>query len=285
LRVAVLGSRGQLGAAAVQEFASGHEVLPLDHAALDIRDARAVEAMFEQAAPQVIVNCAGYNAVDAAEDHAVDALEANALAVRTLARLARAGDATLVHYSSDFVFDGTATTPYTENDQPNPRSSYAMSKLLSEWFAADAPSSYVLRVESLFGEAAGWASPKGSVAAIVKALRSGLAPRVFADRTVSPTYVVDAMRATRELIERRAPVGLYHCVNSGSCTWLEFAREAARILGCQPQFEVVQVADVKFRAERPKFSALSNGKLASLGIVMPTWQSALERYLQTADGD
>jgi dTDP-4-dehydrorhamnose reductase len=283
LRVAVLGARGQLGAAAVQEFASGHDVLPFDHAALDIRDARAVQAMFERMAPEVIVNCAGYNAVDAAEDHPVDALEVNALAVRTLARVARAGRATLVHYSSDFVFDGEGTAPYGEQDPPSPRSFYAMSKLFGEWLAADAPFSYILRVESLFGEAAGGPPPKGSVATIVGALREGRSARVFVDRMVSPTYVCDAVRATRQLLERRAAFGVYHCVNSGSCTWLELGREAAKILGVEPRFEMVRVADVPLRAPRPKYSRLSNQKLLATGIVMPTWQDALERYLRARD--
>jgi dTDP-4-dehydrorhamnose reductase len=278
MRVVVVGARGQLGAAIVDACAARYEVTAYDRAALDMTNGDAVAAVMDRSKPNVIINCSGYNAVDAAEDHPVDALQVNAFAVRSLARAARTGGATLVHYSSDFVFDGTGSTPHVETDAPNPQSVYASSKLLGEWFASDAPRWYVLRVESLFGAAPG--TEKGSVAAIVAALRKGERPRVFEDRTVSPTYIPDAVRATCALIERDAPDGVYHCVNSGWCTWLEFAREAARVLGLRAEFDVVRVADVKLKAPRPQYCAMSNQKLAAaIGIPMPTWQDALARYL------
>jgi dTDP-4-dehydrorhamnose reductase len=145
MRIAVIGARGQLGAAIVREF-TRHEVIPLVREDLDISDDRAVRAMIERLRPDVIINCAAYNDVDGAEDHPVDALNVNAFAVRALAGTAAALDAIFVHFSTDFVFDGTASTPYTEDDRPNPRSVYAVSKLLGEWFAVDAPRWYVLRV-------------------------------------------------------------------------------------------------------------------------------------------
>lgn len=280
MRVAVVGARGQLGAAIVDEFARGHEVAGLGRADLDINDPAAVDAGMARFEPDVIVNCAAYNAVDAAEDHPVDALQINALGVRTLARAATAQRAALVHYSSDFVFDGTAERPYTEEDRPNPRSVYAASKLLGEWFAACAPCAYVLRVESLFGRAASGPQAKGSIAAIVKTTLEGGEPKVFEDRTVSPTYVLDAARATRQLVESRAPAGLYHCVNTGHCTWLAFAREVADQLGIEPRLKPIRVRDIPMRAARPQYCALSNAKLASIGIVMPSWQDALRRYLE-----
>ncbi len=280
MRMAVVGARGQLGAAVVNECGSAHEVTAFARAALDVTDGNAVASAMNGARPEVIINCAAYNNVDAAEDHPVDALNGNAFAVRSLARAAADHGATLVHYSTDFVFDGTASAPYAEDDQPNPRSVYAASKLLGEWFAADAPRAYVLRVESLFGRAPDGGPAKGSVAAILKTIVAGGEPRVFEDRTVSPTYVVDAARATRRLVEANAPAGLYHCVNSGHCTWLEFARELARQLGVDARLIPVRVADVPLRAKRPQYCALSNEKLASLGIVMPTWQDALARYLE-----
>jgi dTDP-4-dehydrorhamnose reductase len=282
MRMAVVGARGQLGAAVVRECAASHEVTAFGHADLDVTDDASVRAAMERARPNAIVNCAANNDVDGAEDRPVDMLNINAFAVRALARAAEASGAALVHYSSDFVFDGTASAPYAEEDRPNPRSVYAVSKLLGEWFASDAPRAYVLRVESLFGRAPGGPPPKGSVAAIANAIRAGGEARVFEDRTVSPTYVADAARATRELLERHAPAGVYHCVNSGHCTWLEFARELARQLGMEKRARLVPVrfADVKLRAARPQYCALSNQKLRSIGIEMPPWQDALRRYLR-----
>jgi dTDP-4-dehydrorhamnose reductase len=278
-RVAIVGSRGQLGAAVVREFQAQADVVALDRASLDITDGQAVADTFRKLRPDVIVDCAGYNAVDAAEDHPMDAFAGNAFAVRALARVARELNATLVHYSSDFVFDGTVEHAHTEEDKPNPRSVYAMSKMLGEWFAADVPHHYVLRVESLFGEAPGGPPPKGSVAGIVGSLRSGKSANAFSDRTVSPTYVPDAAKATRDIIERGVPHGLYHLVNSGSCTWLEFAQEAARLMGVEPRINAVRVEDVKLKAPRPKYCALSNQKLEATGVSMPTWQDALARYV------
>jgi len=281
VRIAVVGARGQLGAAIVHEFgAAGNDVIPFGHQALDVTNDDAVEKAIEQARPDAIINCAAYNEVDAAEDHPVDALNLNAFAVRTLARAAERAGATFVHFGSDFVFDGNTTTPYIEDAVPSPLSTYGASKMLGEWFALDAPRSYILRVESLFGRAPGGGPPKGSVAGILKGLQSGSAPRVFEDRTVSPTYIIDAAVATRRLLETSAPSGLYHCVSTGVCTWLEFGVELARLLGLEPKLTPVRVADVTLKARRPQYCALSNAKLRQAGVDMPTWQNALARYVR-----
>jgi dTDP-4-dehydrorhamnose reductase len=278
VRLAVLGARGQLGAALIHQCTGRHDAMALTRDVLDMTNDAAVAAVLRDARPDVIINCAAYNDVDGAEDHPVEALETNAFAVRTIARAAAEQGATLVHYSTDFVFDGTNASPYSEDDAPNPRSVYAASKLLGEWFAEDAPKHYVLRVESLFGGAPG-GRVKGTVHGMLNAMLAGQDVRVFEDRTVSPTNVVDAARATLSLIEGSATPGLYHCVNSGHTTWLEFAREMARLLNIEPRLVPARVADVKLRAQRPQYCALSNEKLRAAGIAMPSWQDALARYV------
>ena len=285
MRIAVVGARGQLGAAVVHECAASHDVTAFGRADLDVSDEAAVIAAMARLQPDVIVNAAAFTNVDAAEDHPVDALNSNAFGVRALARSATAHHATLVHYSTDFVFDGRATKPYVETDRPNPQSVYAASKLLGEWFACDAPRAYVLRVESLFGRAPDGGPAKGSVAGILNTLRAGGVAKVFEDRTISPSYVIDAARATRQLIESEAPAGLYHCVNSGQCTWLAFAHELARQLGVEPRFAAVRMADVALRASRPQYCVLSNAKLKAAGVDMPSWQDALGRYLHALGDD
>lgn len=280
MRVAVTGAGGQLGAALVHEFRSaGHEVLALARRDLDVGEDRAVAEAMERARPELIVNAAAWTDVDGAEDNPIGALSANAFGVRALARAAAAHGAVLVHYSTDFVFDGTANRLYDERDVPNPRGVYATSKLLGEWFATDAPVAYVLRVESLFGGVPGGPPARGSVATIVDALRRGVAPRVFVDRTVSPTYALDAARVTRQLVDMHAPPGLYHCVNTGSCTWYEFAQELARQMGVAATFTELRYADTPLRAPRPQYCALSNAKLQSLPIVVPSWQDAITRFV------
>lgn len=272
--VLVTGARGQLAGAIIDAYHDA-TVLAYSHRDLDIADFEAVMAKVRADRPDIIINCAAYNNVDAAEDDPAPAMTINAMAVRVLARAAAESGATLVHYGTDFVFDGTASVPYTEDDAPNPQSVYAQSKLLGEWFALEAPRAFVLRVESLFGGAAA----KSSVDRIVQALRDGREAPVFADRVVTPSYVVDVAAATKALLERGTP-GLYHCVSTGHATWLEVGKEIARILGgrCERWLTPMSVADVRLRAPRPTYAALSNEKLRQV-VPMPTWQDALRRYL------
>ena len=279
MRIAVVGAGGQLGAALIHACAGRHEMAAFTRAQLDISDSGAVDAAMARVRPEAIFNAAALTAVDVAEDRPIEALNSNAFGVRALARAAMAHDATLVHYSTDFVFDGRATVPYVETDPPNPQSVYAASKLLGEWFAADAPRAYVLRVEGIFGTTPGGGPAKGSAAGILNALKAGGAATVFIDRTITPSYVTDVAAATRQLVESRAPTGLYHCVNSGSTTWLEFAEEMARLLGIDARLTPVRLAEANLRATRPIYCALSNAKLRSVGIDMPSWQDALARYL------
>ncbi len=277
-RVLVTGAAGQLGSVIVRTFA-GTNVIALTRGDLDVTDPVAVRARVEDARPGVIINCAAWNDVDGAEAAPVAALDTNAFAVRNLARAAEACGATLVHYGTDFVFDGEASTPYTETAEPAPRSMYASSKLLGEWFALDAPHAFVLRVESLFGSAAGWRGRRGTLDTIVYGLEQGLEVRVFTDRVVSPSYIEDVAAATRHLVERRAAPGLYHCVNSGSGTWHDVAQEAARLLGVTARFRTMSMAEATLKAARPRYGALDNGKLADAGFPMPAWQDALRRWL------
>jgi dTDP-4-dehydrorhamnose reductase len=278
MKILVTGAAGQLGTTITRDYADRADVVPVTRGSLDIGDAAAVQAFVARERPDAVINCAAYNDVDGAEDHAVDAIRVNALAVRALARAAADAGAILVHYGTDFVFDGGTTRPYTEDDEPSPQSVYASSKLLGEWFAADAPRHYVLRVESLFGGI----HRRSSIDRIVDAVRTGAPARVFTDRTVTPSYVEDVADATWRLIESAAPGGVYHCVNSGVTTWFALAEEIGRVLGVEPRLVPVRMADVPMKARRPQYPALSNEKLARAGIPMPAWQDALRRHLRAA---
>ncbi len=260
-RVLVTGARGQLAGAIIDAFSADSEVLAYVREDLDIANADAVMGLVRTDRPAVIINCASYNEVDAAEDRPEMALSVNAFAVRLLARAAAETGSTLVHYSTDFVFDGHTSRPYVEEDQPNPQSVYAQSKLLGEWFAAEVPRAFVLRVESLFGGP----GAKSSVDRMVGAISRGEAVKVFTDRTVSPSYIDDVATATKVLLAAGAP-GLYHCVNTGFCTWYELAEEIAGLMGKSKAARIigVSVADVPLRAPRPQFAALANDKLSRI---------------------
>ena len=272
--ILVTGARGQLAGAIVEEY-KDEQVRAYGRAELDISNFDAVMERVLADRPDVIINCAAYTNVDRAEEEPDKALNANAFAVRVLARAAQETGATLVHYSTDFVFDGHTDRPYVEADPPNPQSVYAQSKLLGEYFALDAPRSFVLRVESLFGGP----NAKSSIDRIAQAVAEGREAKVFRDRVVSPSYVVDVAAETRALLARGDP-GLYHCVATGHANWYEVGLEIARVMGKErdARLQPVSVADVSLRAPRPQFAALANAKLRSV-VPVPTWQDALRRYL------
>ena len=283
-RVLVTGASGQLAGAIASVFGRDSDVTALTREALDITDDGAVNAAVAAHRPDVVVNCAAWNDVDGAEAEPVAALEVNAFAVRSLARAASAAGATLVHYSSDFVFDGTASRPYAEDDRPNPQGVYAASKLLGEWFALESPGAMVLRVESLFGAPAGVGGRRGSMDALVAGIEAGREVPVFVDRTVSPAHVFDVAEATRALVATGTASGVYHCVNAGACSWHDIAVEIARLLGKTPNLRPITLESVSLRARRPRYSALECTRLREAGIAMPTWQDALARHVGVRQG-
>jgi dTDP-4-dehydrorhamnose reductase len=276
VNVVVTGAAGQLGAATVRAWSdAGHTVAGLTRSALDITDRAAVQSVIARARPDVLINCAADNRVDAAQSAPLPPLAVNAWAVGTLAQTAADLGATFVHYSTDFVFDGETDRPYTEGDAPNPRSVYGMTKLLGEMLAPDAPCHYVLRVESLFGGATGGSS----IDRLWSLMEAGRQATAFSDRVVSPSLVEDVTEATRALVEQRAAAGLYHCVNTGYASWFDVIDQLRQLAGFpQSVLSAGRAADVAFPAPRPMFAALSNHKLREAGIAMPSWQDALARY-------
>jgi len=273
LRVVVLGGGGQLGQAINREMRrAGHEVVAFTRAALDVTQRFAVLDKVAKLKPEVVVN-ATVLGVDASEDDPKAALAVNSFAVRTLADVARSAGAALVHFSSDYVFDGAATAPYRETDRPNPVNVYGATKLLGEIYAQNAPRGYVLRVEGLFGTPGG----KGTIDKMIAEARQGRTLTAFYDRKISPVHVDDVAAAMRRLVEKKANPGVWHCVNSGFASWHELALEIVRMLGSPSNVIPASLERSGLRVPRPLFSALSNEKLANFGIELPTWQNALAR--------
>lgn len=276
MKIVVLGAGGQLGQVVTALARTRHDVTAWTRSELDITQPGALERALTQAAPDAVINCAAYARVDEAEDEPANVFAINAWALRDLARLSSAAGFALVHYSTDFVFDGIDEAPRTEADRTNPRGIYATSKLVGEWMAAETQKHYVLRVESLFGGP----GAKSSVDALLNGLLAQREVRAFADRTVSPSFVDDVAHASLALLEQQLPYGLYHCVNSGCTRWTDVARELARLTNRSPSLVIpVNMADLTLKVPRPLFAALSNDKLVAAGVPMPTWQDALARYV------
>ena len=279
MRIVVTGAAGRLGTTMAHELAlAGHAVSPLTHAALDVTVPEIVERVIRRLRPDVIVNCSAYNAVDAAERDPVAAYAVNAQAPAALASAAATAGAVLVHFGTDFVFDGNATEPYPENAAPNPLNVYGASKLAGEIEVRQLPQHYILRVESLFGGRAA-AGQRATVDFIAESLAAGIPVRAIVDRTVTPSYVGDVVRVTRALIESSAPFGTYHCVASGTTTWYELANEIAVWLDVPARVVPMQASELSTPAVRPRYCALSNQKLLALGIDLPAWRTTILRHL------
>lgn len=239
----------------------GHDVLAVDRDEVDITDPAAVlEAV---AGYDVVVNCAAWTAVDDAETREADAFAVNAVGPQSLARAAHAHGARLVQISTDYVFDGVATSPYAEDGFTAPRSAYGRTKLAGEWAVrAEAPDHLILRTAWLYG-AGGPCFPK--TIARVGAERGAL--DVVDDQVGQPTWTRDVVDLAVRLVDAQAPAGTYHATSSGQTSWFEFARAVVTAAGLDPQIVSPTSSDGAARAAvRPAYSVLGHDRLSAAGV-------------------
>jgi len=279
LKIAVIGSRGQLGSELCRRL--GPRGLAIDRAALDITDRPAVLQALQRLDPTAVINTAAYTQVDRAEQEPAQCFAVNASAVDYLAEACRGLDCPLVQISSDYVFGGdlARTTAYREEDPPAPLSVYGQSKLAGEAAAATCPRHFVVRTCGLYG--AGVASPhhRNFVDTMLALAVTGRKLRLVDDQRCTPSYVPDVAAAVLQLIETSG-YGTYHVVNHGEATWCDFAAEIFRISGLPVEYERITTAQFAAPAARPLFSVLDTAKYAALcGTPLRPWQAALAEYL------
>jgi len=277
VKVLLAGGSGQLG----QAFrpwaeARGWTVWAPSRGELDITRPEDVERTVQQLRPQVILNAAAYTAVDRAEEEPELAMATNGQAVAHLARAANACGAVLVQISTDYVFDGSATSPYREEDPPRPLSVYGKSKLLGEQAAREAREHLIVRTSWLFGK--GW----NFVEAIRRQLLAGVKElRVVADQVGRPTYAVDLAGALGELLLRGCR-GVFHVANAGATTWAGFAAAIVSNLGLNVPVVPITTAEAARPAPRPAYSVLDTSRFETTVGPLPPWEDALARYLRSA---
>jgi dTDP-4-dehydrorhamnose reductase len=277
-RVLLIGGAGQLGTAIQQEW-SDCEVAAPPREQLDLTDGVALRDGIERFRPDVVVNAAAFHDVDRCEDEPERAFTINSVAVGSAAAQARDCDAVFVTISTDYVFDGKASTPYAEDCAPHPISVYGTSKLAGEYLVESLHArAFVVRTCGVYGRAAGGAR-KSFIERVLSQGPGGRPLRVVADTIASPTFAGHLARALRRLIDTDS-YGLYHAANVGPVSWYDFACEAIRQAGVPAAVEPISASERKARAARPRFSALENAKLRGLGIVLPSWRDGIAAYLQ-----
>jgi dTDP-4-dehydrorhamnose reductase len=281
-RAAVIGSSGQLGVELVRELQNrGYKTIGWDRKDLDITDHEKIERVLTPWDPQIVFNAAAYNQVDVAESEPLPALAVNALAVRNLALACRQLDARLVHYSTDYVFDGTAGRTYSETDQPHPLGAYAVSKLAGELYAqAYLAAPLIVRTSGVFGPG-GLKTARGNFVELMLRLAQSPQPiRVVEDHVASPTYAPLLAARTIDLVERQQ-TGIFHIGGGTPISWFHYA-QLIFAAGLPARFvEVHPTSEREHRtaARRPKYSALSNAKMESVGIEpMPPLPDVLRLY-------
>ncbi|MHB8178485.1 MAG: dTDP-4-dehydrorhamnose reductase [Vulcanimicrobiaceae bacterium] len=278
LRVLLIGGSGQLGAEILREW-SDCRVLAPTHTELPLEDGAALEQALERIQPDVVVNAAAFHNVDRCEAEPERAFAVNALAVDRLAGACAQRDCVFVTLSTDYVFDGDLGRPYTEADCPAPISVYGASKLGGEQLVLRRRSrAFVVRTCGLYGVRPSATKGYTFVDRIIAQARAGEPVRVVDDMVASPTYAVHLARALRALVATQA-YGLSHCANVGAVSWHAFASAALELAGIAHPIEAIASASWSAPARRPRFSALANGRLQSLGIAMPSWRQGLCDYL------
>jgi dTDP-4-dehydrorhamnose reductase len=258
----------------------GYEVRGFERVAIDVSDLPKVERALADFDPGVVFNAAAYNHVDVAEKEPQAAYAANALGVRNLALACRQVDARLVHFSTDYVFDGMAGRPYRETDATHPLGAYAVSKLAGELYAQaylDRP--LIIRTSGVYGPG-GLRTNRGNFVELMLRLAEGNQPiRVVEDHVATPTYAPLLASQTIDLVERNE-AGIFHVGGGHPISWFGFAKKIFDVTGLKPQLHATNEREYRTPARRPKYSALENARLTALGVEpMPELDATLLNYL------
>jgi dTDP-4-dehydrorhamnose reductase len=283
--VVVIGADGQLGTDLMSALV-GFRTTGLVLADLDVRDPRRARSVLQDLRPEVVINTAAFHRVDLCEDEPEMSFAVNATGAYNLALIAADLDLTVVHFSTDYVFDGRAQTPYAEEALPNPLSVYGTSKLAGEFLVRNfCPRHYVIRTTGLFGVAGALGKGGNFVETMIRLGRSGNSVRVVDDQVLTPTATADLATAITTLLKREkhntVPYGLYHVTSAGHCSWFEFAEKIFELCGIDVDLAPISTDESGNKARRPPYSVLSHTRWISAGLSeLRPWPEALTDYLK-----
>jgi dTDP-4-dehydrorhamnose reductase len=281
MKILLIGKTGQLGADIARNN-KHHELTAPDRSVLDIRSRESIDAALDDHRPDVVINTAALEDVPLCEADPASAFAVNCTAARDLAGASNRFGALFVGFSTDYVFDGEKKAPYLEDDKPSPVQMYGISRLAGEFAALSAAplNTILVRTCGLYGRTRGRSKGGNFIDKRIEEARSQEPLEMGGDQIVSPTYTNDLSKALLQLLDHplRAP-GVYHLVNEGKCSWYEFTLAIYEIMGLTAVIKPVDRSGKSGDISRPLYSALANTKARSLGITLPPWRNALERYL------
>lgn len=276
MRVLVTGVKGQLGYDVMNELAKrGHEGIGVDIQEMDITDAASVEKVITEAAPDAVIHCAAYTAVDAAEDNVDLCRRVNAGGTENIARVCKALNCKMMYISTDYVFNGQGTRPWEPDDEREPLNVYGQTKYEGELAVEALEKFFIVRIAWVFG-----VNGKNFIKTMLNLGKTRDHLTVVADQIGSPTYTYDLARLLVDMIETDK-YGRYHATNEGLCSWYEFACEIFKQAGMNVTVSPVTSDQYPAKAKRPMNSRMDKSKLDEMGFErLPSWQDALGRYLK-----
>jgi dTDP-4-dehydrorhamnose reductase len=283
MRILLIGGTGQLGGDLLRHN-PGHEIAAPGREELDIAHPEELRAALARFRPELVINCAAFHNVPLCEEQPELAFKVNCVAVRDLAAACPDIGARLITFSSDYVFGGDKRTPYAEDDLPQPLQVYGITRLAGEHAAlATAPAhAIVIRTCGLYGESGARSKGGNFVDSRVADAVAGKTIEMAAEQTVAPTSTTDLSKAVLALAAHPSlRPGIYHLVNEGQCSWYELTASIVEILGLPTKVVPVDRGGRTGAMRRPLYSVLANYKARRLGITLPSWRDALERYLRS----
>lgn len=283
MKVAVIGSNGQLGSDLVKTFEQGgNEVVSLTHSDINIEDLSSVHKVLTGIKPEAILNTAAYHVVPKCEDDPVRAFQINSLGALNLAKVSNELSALNLYYSTDYVFDGEKKSPYLESDNPNPLNVYAATKLTGESFTLNySLKGIVLRISGIYGAVPCRAKGGNFITTMIKAAKEKPEVKVVNDEILTPTPTKSIAEKTLEIINKELK-GLYHLTCEGQCSWYEFAEVIFSTLEFKTPLSPLSVKDMPMVVKRPTYSVLENEQAKLSGISnMPHWKDALVQFLNS----
>lgn len=293
MKILITGAKGQLGTELIHQLEDGEcsigalpncllgaTIIAADLPELDLANRNAVLSFFAQQAPNIVINCAAFTNVDLCETETDTAFAANAIAARNLAIACEEIGAKLVHVSTDYVFDGNATSPINETALPNPQSVYGLTKLLGETYIQDFCSRwFIVRTSWLYGKYG-----NNFVKTMLRVTRENKAAKVVNDQLGCPTNAEDLAYHLLKLAAS-SEYGIYHCSGEGVCSWYDFTCEIVKLWGIDATITPCTTDEFPRPAKRPAYSALDNAMLRLIiGNEMRTWQDALANFYTQTNG-